>query len=339
MRLFWFLLLASLLASCQAEVFRHPVVPTPIPLVSIAALGQIPQVVPAAKSLVDANGMAAVPGASSATVSVSRFDSMVPLPAAPADHLFGWPAIQAQIQYGLKSHLRNYTITEADWKRDLKAYQTKAIAVIAKKPYATPELIQALQSVPRPFLAYNYQTRLPRTQIAEDYGTIIDVGFGATMSAPSIQAFMTAQLHPTKDMVALEIGTGSGSQSLLLSYLVKKVYTIEVRQELGETVSRLIKGLGYDNIETKLGDGYYGWKEKGPFDIIIVTCQANHIPPALVEQLKPNGVMVIPVGPPWSENQQMFKVWKDPATGRVVSRRILAKTRFIPMLGANMEKK
>ena len=108
---------------------------------------------------------------------------------------------------------------------------------------------------------------------------------------------------------------------------------------MAERVNHTLKAVGYDNIETKTGDGYYGWEEKGPFDIIIVTCQANHIPPELIKQLKPTGRMVIPVGPAWSRNQQMLKVWKDPATGKVVSQRLLASTLFIPMLGANEGKK
>jgi protein-L-isoaspartate(D-aspartate) O-methyltransferase len=270
----------------------------------------------------------------SATPTTPSVDAVLTTPP-PKNGIFTWPQIQAQVAWGLATHLRDYDIDEAQWNQAVQIYQDKALAMIATRKYATPELLQALREVPRPFFAYNYQTNQQKTNIPEDYNTIIDLGYGATMSAPSIQAFMTANLHPTKDMTALEIGTGSGTQAVLLSRLVKQVYTIEIRQALAERVSKLLKTMGYTNIETKIGDGYYGWKEKAPFDIIIVTCQASHIPPALVQQLKPNGVMVIPVGPAWSQNQQMLKVWKDPKTGKIVSERLLAKTSFIPMLGAN----
>ncbi|NNM54092.1 MAG: protein-L-isoaspartate O-methyltransferase [Spirochaetales bacterium] len=317
-------LLAWALVSCQEQTPSAPHGATPTPVQTTPSVSATtPQTSPEATS--------AAEGAWGDPALVAK----VPLPKAPADHLFTWKDIQAQIAYGQAAHLRNFSMTEDEWNTAVQGYEQKAIAEIATRKYAYPALLDALRKVPRPFLAYNYEKDEQKTNIPEDYNTIIDIGWGATMSAPSIQAFMTAQLHPTKNMVALEIGTGSGSQSVLLSYLVKKVYTIEVRQPLGERVSRVLKAMGYNNIETKIGDGYYGWKEKAPFDIIIVTCQANHIPPALVEQLKPNGVMVIPVGPAWSQNQQMLKVWKDPKTGKIVAQRILQKTSFIPMLGAN----
>ncbi len=326
-------LLAWALVSCQEQT----------PSVKTASTAPTVSAVPTATtSLPASNGNETPASTGNETTAGSWGDpalvAKVPLPKAPADHLFTWKDIQAQIAYGQAAHLRNFSMTEEEWNTAVQGYEQKAIAQIATRKYAYPELLDALRKVPRPFLAYNYEKDEQKTNILEDYNTIIDIGWGATMSAPSIQAFMTAQLHPTKNMVALEIGTGSGSQSVLLSYLVKKVYTIEVRQPLGERVSRVLKAMGYNNIETKIGDGYYGWKEKAPFDIIIVTCQANHIPPALVEQLKPNGVMVIPVGPAWSQNQQMLKVWKDPKTGKIVAQRILQKTSFIPMLGANQGK-
>ena len=337
----WPLSLLCLLISCQkAEPTVAPIpAPTPpavtAPVTTVAS--PVPEVASPAAAPVETPKIEAAP-----VPAPTPPTAVAPTPAATPETVanagtFDWAQIHKEIDYGLATHLRNYDVTEAQWSKAVQTYQTKAIDVIATRKYSTPELLRALQEVPRPFLAYNYQTNQTKINIPEAYQTIIDLGYGATMSAPSIQAFMTAQMHPTRDMVALEIGTGSGSQAILLSRMVKKVYTIEVRQAMGTRVAKMLKHMKYANIETRIGDGYYGWKEKAPFDIIIVTCQANHIPPALVEQLKPKGVMIIPVGPAWSQNQQMLKVWKDPVTGKIVSQRVLAKTSFIPMLGANQE--
>ncbi len=252
---------------------------------------------------------------------------------------FSWDQISKLIESDKANNIRNFECTKEDWEKAIKNYNDTVIATLKTRKYATPELIEAMSIVPRPFFAYNYEKNESRMVQTNDFNVILDLGWGSTMSAPSIQGFMTANLSPKKDEVALEIGTGSGIQAAILSRLVKKVYSIEIREKLAERVNHTLKAVGYDNIETKTGDGYYGWEEKGPFDIIIVTCQANHIPPELIKQLKPTGRMVIPVGPAWSRNQQMLKVWKDPATGKVVSQRLLASTLFIPMLGANEGKK
>ncbi len=252
---------------------------------------------------------------------------------------FTWEQISKLVESDKTNNIRNFECTKEDWDTAIKNYNETVITTLKTRKYATPELIEAMSIVPRPFFAYNYEKNESRMMQTNDFNVILDLGWGSTMSAPSIQGFMTANLNPKKDEVALEIGTGSGIQAAILSRLVKKVYTIEIREKLAERVNHTLKAVGYDNIETKIGDGYYGWEEKGPFDIIIVTCQANHIPPELIKQLKPTGRMVIPVGPAWSRNQQMLKVWKDPETGKVVSQRLLASTLFIPMLGANEGKK
>jgi protein-L-isoaspartate(D-aspartate) O-methyltransferase len=138
----------------------------------------------------------------------------------------------------------------------------------------------------------------------------LPIGYGQTISQPYIVALMTDMLALRPDHRVLEIGTGSGYQTAILSQLCKKVYTVEVVKELSETAASLLKILGYRNIETRIGNGYDGWPEHAPYDSIIVTAAATHIPEALIEQLKPGGRLVIPVGLPYS-NQELMRVEKD----------------------------
>ena len=129
----------------------------------------------------------------------------------------------------------------------------------------------------------------------------LPIGEGQTISQPYIVALMTELLQLKGDEKVLEIGTGSGYQAAVLAQIVPEVYTIEIIPELAEGSEKLLKQLGYKNIHVKCGDGYYGWPKKAPFDAIIVTCGAGHIPPKLVEQLKDGGRMVIPVGKGWQK--------------------------------------
>jgi protein-L-isoaspartate(D-aspartate) O-methyltransferase len=142
----------------------------------------------------------------------------------------------------------------------------------------------------------------------------LDIGWGVTISGPHIVGRMTSTIDPKMGEKVLEIGTGSGYQSAYLSHLTDKVFTIEIIKPLEErtraTYDQLIKD-GYDEfkaISSKNADGYYGWEENAPFDKIIVTCGIDHVPPPLLQQLTPNGVMVIPVGPPGA--QRVLKVVK-----------------------------
>jgi len=136
--------------------------------------------------------------------------------------------------------------------------------------------------------------------------------------------------------VVLEIGTGSGFQASLLSRIVKKTYSIEIIEALGNSVAKIFRPLNYTNIETRVGDGYYGWPEvKQGFDIIIVTCSAQYVPPALFKQLKPGGRLVIPIGQPFKKGQILYVYTKDDQ-GRIHSKKDVG-VYFIPMTGA-MEK-
>ncbi len=156
----------------------------------------------------------------------------------------------------------------------------------------------------------------------------LPIGYGQTISQPYIVALMTELLHVDSDDAVLEIGTGSGYQAAVLGQIVRRVCTIEIVEPLAKSAEVRLAELKYENVETRHGDGYYGWKEHAPFDGIIVTAAASHIPPPLVEQLKPGGRMVIPVGPPFG-NQRLFLLEKK-MDGSITQRSVLA-VRFVPL--------
>ncbi|MBA7663435.1 Protein-L-isoaspartate O-methyltransferase [subsurface metagenome] len=157
----------------------------------------------------------------------------------------------------------------------------------------------------------------------------LPIGFGQTISQPYIVALMTELLNPEGSDRVLEVGTGSAYQAAVLSEIVDEVYTIEIFEELGTSATERLEDLGYDNVKVKIADGYYGWPEYAPFDAIIVTCAAFHIPPPLIQQLKEDGKMCIPVGSVfWAQNLMLV----EKKNGKIVSRNILP-VRFVPMLG------
>ena len=124
----------------------------------------------------------------------------------------------------------------------------------------------------------------------------LPIGYGQTISQPYIVALMTQSLELEEDDKVLEIGTGSGYQAAVMAELVEEVYTIEIIKELADAAKNRLNTLEYENIEVKHADGYFGWEEKAPFDAIIVTAAANHIPPPLLQQLKDGGKLIIPLG-------------------------------------------
>ena len=134
----------------------------------------------------------------------------------------------------------------------------------------------------------------------------LPIGHGQTISQPYIVGYMTEIIKPKAGQKVLEIGTGSGYQAAVLAEIVSKVYTIEIVDELGKQATTRLRNLGYKNIEVKIADGYYGWKEHAPFDAIVVTAAAEFIPTPLKEQLKDGGVMIIPVGSPYMTQQLML---------------------------------
>ena len=174
--------------------------------------------------------------------------------------------------------------------------------------------------VPRDLRRYAYDNRpLP-------------IGYGQTISQPYIVALMTDLLGLGTESKVLEIGTGSGYQAAVLAEMGARVFTIEIIPELGSQVAERFAALGYTSITSRVGDGYYGWEEEAPFDAIIVTAASSIIPPPLVSQLEPGGVLVIPVGGPFSV-QQLTVVEKD-ESGVVRTKQVLPVA-FVPVTGGH----
>lgn len=148
----------------------------------------------------------------------------------------------------------------------------------------------------------------------------LPIGFEKTISQPFIVALMTDLLQLTKGDVVLEVGTGLGYQAAILSELAQRVYTVEIIEELGRQAMRRIDRLGYPNIQIRIGDGSAGWGQHAPYDKVIVTAAPELIPPALINQLKPGGRMVIPAG--LADQQMLFLLEKDPR-GRIATHEIL----------------
>lgn len=162
----------------------------------------------------------------------------------------------------------------------------------------------------------------------------LPIGDQQTISPPFVVAYMTEQLDPQPTDKVLEIGTGSGYQAAILSPLVEKVYSIEIVRPLGRKAARTLKRLKYNNIETRLGDGYLGWPEAAPFDKIIVTCSPDKVPQPLIDQLREGGQMVVPVGERYKQNLYRF----TKVDGKL-QREVLRATLFVPMTGKAEEKR
>jgi len=154
----------------------------------------------------------------------------------------------------------------------------------------------------------------------------LPIGYGQTISQPYIVAYMTEAIDPKPGQKVLEIGTGSGYQAAVLAEIVDSVYTIEIITELYKSSEKRLSELGYKNVLCRNADGYYGWKKFAPFDAIIVTAAAEHIPPPLIEQLKDGGKMIIPVGSQFL-NQSLILVERN---GEEITTTSLLPVRFVP---------
>jgi protein-L-isoaspartate(D-aspartate) O-methyltransferase len=187
---------------------------------------------------------------------------------------------------------------------------------------ASPALARALATVPR-------ERFVPASQAPFAYeNRPLLIGEGQTISQPFIVALMTELLAIGPGARVLEVGTGSGYQAAVLAELGAKVYSIEIVPALARRARAALDAAGYGTVETRVGDGYRGWPDAAPFDAIIVTAAPDHVPPALVEQLKPNARLVIPVGAStWG--QDLLVVRKEP-DGRTVTQRTLP-VRFVPL--------
>lgn len=156
----------------------------------------------------------------------------------------------------------------------------------------------------------------------------LPIGEGQTISQPYIVAFMTAAIDPQPRQRVLEVGTGSGYQAAILAELAEEVYTIELLPALAKRAWATLDRLGYRKVQTRTGDGYKGWPEAAPFDAIVVTCGADHVPEPLFEQLKPGGIMVIPVGE--TLDRQALRLVKKGSKGEQQTR-VLLPVRFVPL--------
>ncbi|MDO9424755.1 MAG: protein-L-isoaspartate(D-aspartate) O-methyltransferase [Methylobacter sp.] len=241
-------------------------------------------------------------------------------------HLIFWLVVIGIILLLFSSHV----IAEDSFRQQRHALVDIIKAgVLTTRDYLNQEsldepVLDALRKVPRHEFVrdaerpYAYQNRpLP-------------IGHGQTISQPYIVAIMTDLLKLKKTDRALEVGTGSGYQAAILAELVDSVYTIEIIEPLAKQAAENLKRTGYDAVHTRTGDGYYGWETAAPFDAIVVTAVASHIPPPLIKQLKPGGRMIIPVGARFM-TQYLVLVTKD-ANEKVTTHQILPVS-FVPLTG------
>ncbi len=183
-----------------------------------------------------------------------------------------------------------------------------------------PATLRAMRKVERHLF-------VPDEQLSLAYDDMpLPIGHGQTISQPYIVAYMTEVVRPTPQKKVLEIGTGSGYQAAVIAEIVKEVYTIEIVPELARESKEKLAKMGYDNIFFRSGDGYKGWPEHAPFDIIIVTAAAETIPEPLISQLAENGRLVIPVGPPYAVQELILL---EKRNGKTVTKR-LTFVRFVP---------
>lgn len=190
----------------------------------------------------------------------------------------------------------------------------------------SPRVSQAMRRVPR----HRY---VPEDEARHAYrNRPLPIGYGQTISQPYIVAIMTDLMQVQEGDRVFELGTGSGYQAAVLGEIAREVYTIEIVEPLAERAARTLKAQGYENVEVRAGDGYYGWEQHAPFDAIIVTAAASHVPPPLIRQLAPGGRMVIPLGTSFM-TQHLMLVEKD-EDGRVGTREILP-VMFVPLTGGH----
>jgi protein-L-isoaspartate(D-aspartate) O-methyltransferase len=259
----------------------------------------------------------------------------LPTPATPN----GKPWDKAAFEAAMSASGRPVSLTDDQFNsiQARKPAAMKAISAYLTDRLGAPDplVLAAFNALPREYFHYNYEEH--HTTCGDAYDQPPKpwpLGYGSALSDYLGQAYMTQVLSPKPGDVSLEVGTGSGFQSSLLSRIVSHAYSIEIIQPLGNSVRKIFAPLGYDNVSTRVGDGYYGWPEqKDGFDLIIVTCAAQYAPPALFQQLKPGGRMIIPIGQPFKRGQVFYVYHKD-AAGKIHSRRDMGCF-FIPMKGAD----
>ncbi len=207
--------------------------------------------------------------------------------------------------------------------RDI-VFEAEATRDLIGKPHLDPRVMAAMAKVPRERFVPDF------VRGRAFYNGPLPIGYDQTISQPFIVAVMSDLLNPQADDVILEVGTGSGYQAAVLAEVVRKVYSVEIIAPLADEARQRLDQLGYANVVVRQGDGWQGWPEHAPFDGIVVTAAAPRIPPALIEQLKPGGRLVIPVGlPGWSQDLRVVEKLPD---GSTESRDVFAVA-FVPMTG------
>lgn len=200
--------------------------------------------------------------------------------------------------------------------------RNRMVDQLAQRDIRDRRVLDAMRKVPRHRFVPESEQRLAYADAP------LPIGEDQTISQPYVVALMTQAVRPKASDRALEVGTGSGYQAAVLAELVDHVYSIEIEPTLAAGAQRTLEALGYRNVTVRVGDGYAGWPEHAPFDIIVVTAAPDHVPEPLLEQLKPGGRMILPVGPR-SLSQQLRLIEKD-GSGKFRTRD-LSPVRFVPL--------
>ena len=198
---------------------------------------------------------------------------------------------------------------------------------IEKRGLSDPRVLMAMRDIPR-------HCFVPNNIISKAYrDTALPIGEGQTISQPYVVALMTASLKLKSGDRVLEVGTGSGYQAAVLARIVKEVYTIEIKEKLHARSTRLLNDLGYTNVTTRHADGYFGWQEAALFDAIMITAAVNHVPPPLLKQLKDGGMLILPLGNPFSYQHLTLVIKRG--DGYVT--KSITGVLFVPMTGEAMD--
>jgi protein-L-isoaspartate(D-aspartate) O-methyltransferase len=212
---------------------------------------------------------------------------------------------------------------------EMKKLHAERVEHYKKTSKFKENVINAVAAVPRDFF-------VPKDKQKQTYEEVnIPIGYGQTITNPWFVAHMTNLLELKSTDKVLEIGSGSGYQASILYQITRSVYSIEIVEPLAKQAAQRWKELGFTKITGKAADGYFGWQEHAPFDKIVVTCAADHVPTYLLQQLKPNGIMVIPVGNPF--DRQTLLLIRKKEDGKISTER-LNNVKFVPFTGKMLEK-
>lgn len=212
--------------------------------------------------------------------------------------------------------------------KDLDRQQARQSLVnqqLASRDIHDPQVLAAMGRVAR----HEFVQPQHRSKAYDDRA--LPIGHRQTISQPYIVALMTQLVAPQADSVALDVGSGSGYQAAVLAEIVDKVYSIEIVDALAHQASARLKRLGYHNVEVRAGDGYQGWPDHAPFDVIILAAAPDHIPAPLIEQLKPGGKLVLPVG----DQRQVLMLMEKRSDGSLHKQTIIPVV-FVPMTGPSL---